>query len=94
MDSQSVIGLGHSPKQPLMRPSSDLSYGLEPHDHIYPRDTAVPVDHVDDAGSGGVPGVVRLGGYPEGCIPGQSAKARLRLIYGIIDKIRFILPFD
>ena len=28
--SESVINLGHSAKQPLIRPSSDLGYGFEP----------------------------------------------------------------
>ena len=36
-------------------------------------------------GGRGVPGVVRLAGYWEGGIPVHPAKARLRLIYGIID---------
>ena len=34
MDILSVITLGHTAEQPLMCPRTDLSYGLEPHDHI------------------------------------------------------------
>ena len=33
-DSNSVIALGHTRKQPLIRASSELGDGLEPHDHI------------------------------------------------------------
>ena len=42
MDSESVIMLGHSPKEPLMRPSSELSDGFEPHGLIYSSGTPVP----------------------------------------------------
>ena len=33
-DYQSVITLGHTRKEPLMRPLSELSYGLEPHGYF------------------------------------------------------------
>ena len=48
----------------MCRPS-DLSYGLEPHDHIYSADctrTAVREYTAGGAGRGGVPGVVQWGG--------------------------------
>ena len=32
-----VITLGHSAKQPLIGPASELTDGFEPHDHIYCR---------------------------------------------------------
>ena len=35
MDINSVIYLGHTIEQPLIRPSSELSDGLEPHGLIY-----------------------------------------------------------
>ena len=37
MDINSVIMLGHSPKQPLMSPPSELTDGLEPHGHMETR---------------------------------------------------------
>ena len=79
------MNLGHSLKQPLMCPASDLADGFEPHDMFYLRDTARDIDssgEPDRRGRGGVPGVVRLGGYREGAIPGTSPAVQP---YGFID---------
>ena len=73
--SRSVITLGHNVKQPLIRPSSELVDGYEPHDLIYSG--YMTVRQLCDAGTcsvgwEGVPGVgagwvgTRVGytGYP------------------------------
>ena len=79
----SVIYLGHTSKEPLMWPGSELVDGLEPHGLILqwrqPRAYPATCTRVRE----GVPGVVGLGGYWEGGIPGTQPGPRLRLIYGI-----------
>ena len=75
MDNLSVIILGHTQQQPLIRPSSELSYRSEPHDHILSAVmTGVREYWCTWAGSG-VPGVVQTGGYMEGCIPGTQPRS-------------------
>ena len=80
MDPDSVIILGHRSKQPLICPSSELLYGLEPHDYIY---SAVPhrTEHGVDCRGGGVyPGWCRLVGTGRGTIPGTVLSLDLTLI--------------
>ena len=66
MEYNTVINLGHSPKQPLISSPSELVDGLEPHDHVL---LSGPAGHAG-AGvlgvGGGVPGVGVLGGCQEG----------------------------
>ena len=50
--------LGHLSYFPLLGQSSELTYGSEPHDHIYSAGSACG-ECMDDVGSGGVPRVVR-----------------------------------
>ena len=62
-----------------MCPASDLGDGLEPHDHIYSwyRTRAAVLLHLPGtASAGGVPGVVRLGGYQEGYTAPSQPEAR------------------
>ena len=62
MDFHSVITLGHTSKQPLIGPSSELSYGYEPHDLIYWVRAAAVRGGADYRGGAGVyPGWCRLG---------------------------------
>ena len=70
--SDSVITLGQTVKQPLIRPPSELSYRYEPHGLIYlsPRPGVADDDTV--AASRGVPGVVQAGWVPGGGIPGTN----------------------
>ena len=78
--SESVIDLGHSAKEPLMRPGSELSYRLEPHDHVLlPVHCRTPLTSLYGA-AGGVPGGGAAVGYQEGWYTGYPAEARLRLI--------------
>ena len=74
MDISKVIYLGHSAKQPLIWPSTELSDGFEPHGHITHR--VVPGKRVPVAAVGGrgVPGVGWLGGYLGGAIPGTQPR--------------------
>ena len=65
----SVITLGHSANVPLIRASSELSYRLEPHDHIC---SAVHAACSRDAGHGD-----QLGGeevYPGWCWEGGTGR--------------------
>ena len=72
MDSQSVIYLGHMPKQPLMCLSGDLGDGLEPHDYIYSwRPTRAAVLTTPGSSWEGVPGVEQVGTRRVG-IPGTT----------------------
>ena len=63
---RSVITLGHSVKQPLIQPPSELFDGLEPHDQFYL--SGMPVRQLLGTGVRweGVPGVRGWGGYREG----------------------------
>ena len=63
MDPRSVITLGHKLKQPLIGPSGELSYRLEPHGLIYYQRLHARTMYSGDRQWGGVPGVVRPGGY-------------------------------
>ena len=99
--SRSVINLGQVGHVPLIRLSSELADGLEPHDHIYSPDTARAAAVQCGSGvrwGGGVPGVCAVGGYREGAIPGTnppvSPRPSLRLIYRYIEINRFIRPFE
>ena len=77
----SVITLGHSSKEPLIRPPSELGDGFEPHDLIYSAGLTVRgvLLHLPGTASrGGVPGVVQLGGYLGGAIPGTQPASRFR----------------
>ena len=73
MDFYSVICLGHTLKQPLIGPSSELVDRLEPHALFtpgLPHRAAVPGCTVLVGRGGGVPGVVQAGWVWEGTIPG------------------------
>ena len=94
MDPESVINVGHSAKQPLIRPRSELADGLEPHDQFYLRYTAVVLTYWYRGSVEGVPGVRWLGGYWEGSIPGTTQPPDLRLIYGIIRDIPVKRPYE
>ena len=73
-DSKSVITLGHKANQPLIRPSSDLSDGFEPHGLILPAGRTPRISaSAGECCTGVYLGVVRLGGYREGAIPGNPA---------------------
>ena len=78
--SKSVITLGHKVKEPLMEPSSELSYRLEPHGMFLLA--AAPTMHVN----GGTeawevyPGWCGTGGCRRGSIPGTQPRSTLRLI--------------
>ena len=77
---RSVITLGHSPNVPLIQARGELSYGLEPHDHIYTADQPARTSAVYMLGGGvrrGVPGVVQLGGYLEGYYTGYPAQGQI-----------------
>ena len=76
----SVITLGHTTNVPLMGPPSELSYRSEPHGHVLLLGHRGSDGERDMPWVGGVPGVVPLGGYREGCIPGTEPEAGLRLI--------------
>ena len=83
MDINSVINVGHSPKQPLMWSPGELVDGLEPHDHIYLVPRVSSVDHGPAGVGRGVPGV------QAGWVPGRvyrvvTQPSRLRLILGIL----------
>ena len=80
MDPESVIHLGHKAKQPLIRPTSELTDGLEPHDHIYSAVHHCTRTYGDQRHVGrGVPGVGWVGAG-EGYYPPTQPEARLRLI--------------
>ena len=75
MDIPSVITLGHSANVPLIRPSSELVDGFEPHGLFCSSRTAAG-GTADARHSGwwgrGVPGVVQWVGTWEGAIPGTN----------------------
>ena len=71
MDYLSVIYLGHTRNVPLIRSSSELLDGLEPHATIYPAVAGPAYPVSDSRGGEGVPGV-RPGGCLEGGIPGTN----------------------
>ena len=81
-------------KEPLMCPSGELSYRLEPHDQF--TCSLAPVPTADSGyGVGGVYPGWGGGWVPrEGAIPGTQPWPDLRLIYGILTLDRFIRPFD
>ena len=75
MDINSVISLGHTPEQPLMWSSSELTDGFEPHDMIYSgymTRAAADMPGQPRVRGGGVPRVVQAGWYREGAIPGTT----------------------
>ena len=89
-----VITLGHTSKQPLIGPPSELVDGSEPHGYkLMVRGSCG--ECMDDVGGEevypGWRGRVGTGGGYTGYIPSQ---ADLRLIYRILSTNRFILPFD
>ena len=55
-----------------MGPPSELADGLEPHDHVLLRRLVDRGLWEVMGGGGGVPGVVGMGGYLEGGIPGTQ----------------------
>ena len=74
-DYSKVIYLGHTANVPLIRLSTDLDDGLEPHDHICSREhaRAAAVQCGSGSGRGGVyPGWWELGSTWEGGIPGTN----------------------
>ena len=66
-DPQSVITLGQRAKQPLIGPSSELSYGLEPHalfdSRAEPAVTVTPSRQWEGCTRGGSAGWVPWRGY-------------------------------
>ena len=66
LDSNSVIYLGHTVKQPLIGSPSELTYRLEPHDHIYSSDMTPRAADVAPAGERVYPGCAAAGWVWEG----------------------------
>ena len=64
--SKSVIDLGHKAEQPLMYRASELSYGIEPHDHIWSSPRGSSVDHGPAVAWEGCTRGAVLGGCREG----------------------------
>ena len=83
MDLNKVIYLGHSAKEPLMCPPSELAYGSEPHDHIWSMVHRGVQSGTLASGEVGVPGVVQLGGYREVAIPGTNPGSSRGRFYGL-----------
>ena len=57
LDILSVITLGHTANVPLMRPSSDLADGFEPHGHIWSAARGTRSRSMEHGAGRGVPGV-------------------------------------
>ena len=77
-----------------MGPRSELSDGLEPHDHFYMPGTPAVRQYQSGGREVVYPGWCGRVGTGEGYIPGTQPRSDLRLIYGILGLNRFILPFD
>ena len=80
MDSYSVIELGHTAKQPLIWPPSELGDGLEPHGLIYTVRSPCGMYSTSGMQGGGVPGMGGWVGTGEGYTGYSTQPARLRLI--------------
>ena len=96
MDFYKVINLGHSPKQPLIQSSSELSDGLEPHAtlRVTPDGAA---GYAKVRVGGGVPGVVQEWGTRRGAIPGTNQgpdPGQIEAYFRYTKINRFIRPFD
>ena len=84
LDLNRVIYLGHSPKEPLIWPPSELCDGFEPHGLIWSAGLRGALPYGDQRHVGGVyPG---CGGWvgTRGVLPPSQPEASLRLIYGNI----------
>ena len=71
-DILSVIYLGHSPNVPLIGLRSELSYGLEPHDHIWSMPRTAVRQYQSGGRAGVYPGWWGTGVDLEGAIPGTQ----------------------
>ena len=84
MDINSVIYVGHKVKQPLIRWTSELTDGLEPHGLKLPVRTASMSVRTGSWRGGGVPGVgcwVGTGWVPGGCYTGPWIPVSQILVY-------------
>ena len=62
-------------------PPSELTDGYEPHGLIYSAVMTGVADDVYSRGRRGVPGVMQLGGYRVGTIPGTNPASQIPVIY-------------